>query len=970
MARGLSPAATGSHKDHTSVIVSLFHTEHSGDRAIVIMSKLDLKDGLLCVDGEPVLLSSTVKLLDFLGYTSPTADLPLRAGGLPPLKAPPVEPPADESIPEENRAYQSLLRVTNANNLLFRALEDVRDVRQRVPGQGGGGGPRRAFGGGRSMEDRRRVALEKSRERLQKQLSDEDNVEDEDAPAEGAWVSLARALNSLKVLTPVLCHMLLHERRNDETLVIGGVKLGNKRKKGCWLLGEVVFDTTAQPSAKRLLEHLRACFVYFGVQKSENDYKVWLERLDAAMQQVCDMSSSDQSSTKPTWVGRLPFADCDDKAAVLEKCNLLDAKMHLAAEKDEAEHARYLKSIDTLHQRMDRLLKQRFPDARLSVYGSCLSDLSLGKAADVDLSLVLDAAVANKEGFESGKVNVNKYQSTVKSLAFRVLNKIKDEKDDFRNLEAIVRARIPVVKGTFVPAENPHTPDGSIDFDICFLNDIAVANSSLLREYSLVDARVKNLMIDVKRWAKENDICSAQTNSLSSYAWMNLVVFYLQCLGFVPNLQSAELMAKLGSESQTEYWHKVNNLKTFYLKWEQVKDSWQQPAALHGLSVTSLLSGFFDFYAFDFPVAIYMVSIKRGQEGFSPKTVFARRSLFLCIEDPFETYDSHVPHDLGTPANEPNMVKIVQCFQESAVYLRDLLLTKSAEAIDGLWPEPVKGPEVQKGRMAAGGRGRNGKVQERPAPAKVGRGRGRGKQNKDNKKSEESGAAETLDAASPASTPVVDAEKTPNQRRRGGKGRGGNKKDESGAATENKPASTDQPAAAKEGGAATTPSKNRKRNNNPKKPDTSAAAIVSDAEGDDAKGAISADETGEAKPKAKRNRNRGKGKVAAKAAAGVTEGEEGVVPKEDESKPLAAGQPKRGGRNRGRGKGGRGQAAKKESEESAPPGDTNPTTKGEAKKGGTNNRNRRGRGPKSGEKQQHGGDNGGEPDIVVIPESS
>ncbi|KAL7453221.1 hypothetical protein ACHAWC_004892, partial [Mediolabrus comicus] len=100
----------------------------------------------------------------------------------------------------------------------------------------------------------------------------------------------------------------------------------------------------------------------------------------------------------------------------------------------------------------------------------------------------------------------------------------------FDELFAIPNARVPVVKGKDVHARNPFEDDGSLAFDLCFLNDIAVVNSSLLREYSLFDNRVRILMLSIKSFAKLNRIASAADGTLSSYSWLNLVVFYLQCI--------------------------------------------------------------------------------------------------------------------------------------------------------------------------------------------------------------------------------------------------------------------------------------------------------------------------------------------------------------------------------------------------------------------------------------------------------
>lgn len=229
-------------------------------------------------------------------------------------------------------------------------------------------------------------------------------------------------------------------------------------------------------------------------------------------------------------------------------------------------------------------------------------------------------------------------------------------------------------------------------FDICFLNDIAVANSSLLREYSLMDDNVRQLMIVVKRWAKENKIGSAQEHSLSSYAWLNMVVFYLQCLEYVPNLQCPKLMEQLQMKRDPDnYWHNVNNLDTCYLTWQQAQQVWTRPERFEKdpVNITSLLYGFFHFYAISFTGAVSMISIKRGRENILPKTVFRKCSLFFCIEDPFETFDSHCPHDLGIPVNEPQTRHIFEVLQTTEEHLRKALLGNddvNQNLLKTLWP--------------------------------------------------------------------------------------------------------------------------------------------------------------------------------------------------------------------------------------------------------------------------------------------
>ena len=69
-----------------------------------------------------------------------------------------------------------------------------------------------------------------------------------------------------------------------------------------------------------------------------------------------------------------------------------------------------------------------------------------------------------------------------------------------------------------------------------------------------------------------------------------------------------------------------------------------------------------------------VVSIKRGKYCRLPKTVFRNIGFFFCIEDPFETHDSHMPHDLASPVNERGARRMLQCLRQTEEHLRTVLL--------------------------------------------------------------------------------------------------------------------------------------------------------------------------------------------------------------------------------------------------------------------------------------------------------
>ena len=109
------------------------------------------------------------------------------------------------------------------------------------------------------------------------------------------------------------------------------------------------------------------------------------------------------------------------------------------------------------------MLTQFNAHLQLSIYGSCLSNLSLGKGSDVDMSLWIPAADRLKRGFHDGSIEARQYEQCIKKLVYQVFRKLNNLKTEFRCLIPITKARIPVVTGTYIYAGNPFTEDGSIE---------------------------------------------------------------------------------------------------------------------------------------------------------------------------------------------------------------------------------------------------------------------------------------------------------------------------------------------------------------------------------------------------------------------------------------------------------------------------------------------------------------------------
>ena len=292
------------------------------------------------------------------------------------------------------------------------------------------------------------------------------NLETEDEEAferETSHVRLVRTINSIRALFPHLLPILLHPLRNDRELVIGKARW-KRRSRGqmCWLLGTKVFDATSTKVATALLDSMK------GILHGFLDTDLAL-RISADPQGTPAFWTSSwisqvlQKGSRPVANPLSILADyTKDLDAVKAICRDCDQKFLSRKPVSPGIQNRYQDAITRVHQRIEKLLKHRFPGARLSIYGSCLSELSLGHASDIDLSLWLPEMAKLKQSFKDGLIEAAKYEKETKNVVYQACRKLENYQHEFRNMQPIARARVPVLKGTYLKAGNPHSQDGNI----------------------------------------------------------------------------------------------------------------------------------------------------------------------------------------------------------------------------------------------------------------------------------------------------------------------------------------------------------------------------------------------------------------------------------------------------------------------------------------------------------------------------
>jgi len=522
-------------------------------------------------------------------------------------------------------------------------------------------------------------------------------------------------LNTMSILVPILAPMLNHPCRSDFSLQMKHgpsiKKKGHQGKdKNKELDGNIMakstkktktqtyifFGNTYSVTTTRAFDLLkRDAMKLFGVvdnlllraAPAMTEYSQIGYVVASLFQEEAKFMNRDVSKVREFIIQRTLLTSLDPDAEIFAH------EMDKAIIHPLAENRGYLKqdhdnSVHLLHKKLSQILSNRMKGAVLDIYGSCLSGLSLGNSSDVDISLYIPEAYTLKTKYLAGRMERQEYQKKLKKFVYRVHDSVhpnrggrdrrdRQKKTEFSSVEAVPYARVPVIKGNYLHANNPFTADGSLHFDICILNDIAVANSALLREYSLIDPRVRMLMLSVKSWVKFNSVGSAAENTLSSYTWMVLVIFYLQCIDFVPVLQCPYFMEKHGKEfNPNDRMHTINDLRTVFLNSTIVKEHniWTQPEKFRTTPVAGLLAGFFIFYSRYFPQETTAVSIRLGNLSLQKSTFRSSRLWRLCIEDPFETHDCHCPHDLGTPMDENGQLKVTKALKEAADSMESMLI--------------------------------------------------------------------------------------------------------------------------------------------------------------------------------------------------------------------------------------------------------------------------------------------------------
>ncbi|KAL4236653.1 Terminal uridylyltransferase 4 [Mactra antiquata] len=273
---------------------------------------------------------------------------------------------------------------------------------------------------------------------------------------------------------------------------------------------------------------------------------------------------------------------------------------------------RELMERENIRKDLELHIQTMYPGAQLQLFGSSMNGFGFHQS-DLDICVTLI-------GRNPEDVNFVEHIEAI-------CKKLKGHRGLY-GVFPITTAKVPIVK--FVHRQT------QLEGDISMYNVLALQNTKLLYTYACIDPRVQTLGYAIKVFAKVCDIGDASKGSLSSYAYMLMMIHYLQHTNppVIPVLQELRYSDQPNPEYMVEGWN-----TWFFGNIDDLPHVWSR-CGKNNQSVGELWLGFFRYYLEEFSFLEQVVSIRQYQ----PLVKFEKlwNGKCIAIEDPFD-HD----HNLG-----------------------------------------------------------------------------------------------------------------------------------------------------------------------------------------------------------------------------------------------------------------------------------------------------------------------------------
>ncbi|CAF1361248.1 unnamed protein product [Adineta steineri] len=242
---------------------------------------------------------------------------------------------------------------------------------------------------------------------------------------------------------------------------------------------------------------------------------------------------------------------------------------------------------------------------------------------------------------------------------------IQSEPHKFRDIELVRDARVPIIRCI----DNQF----NIEVDLSVNNALAVENTRLLKTYTEIDFRVSQLGYMLKHLVKICDIGDASKGTLSSYAYINMVIHFLQQIQ-PPVLPILQQLNDDPSNKNGMIRQCMESNVYFYDNLSKLGEVWVNKNGPNTLTAGELWIEFLRYYTEQFDYEKNVVTIRqfepleRYKKGWFNKTI--------AIEDPF-----NLTHNLADKLSQKNWTLIrlvfIQARQRFGTECKDRVIQDS-----------------------------------------------------------------------------------------------------------------------------------------------------------------------------------------------------------------------------------------------------------------------------------------------------
>ncbi|CAF1111531.1 unnamed protein product [Adineta ricciae] len=302
-----------------------------------------------------------------------------------------------------------------------------------------------------------------------------------------------------------------------------------------------------------------------------------------------------------------------------------------------------IENRERILKQLQKQFEKDYPDCNLHAFGSFYNGFGF-RQSDLDVCIVF------KDQHEE---NTDEVIQVMRKL----LRSMRLNADTFENVQPVLHAKVPIIRSKHRRLQ--------IEIDISFHNMLAIENTRLLKTYTKIDPRVSQLGYMIKHLTKSCDIADASRGTLSSYAYILMVIHFLQQTQppVLPVLQQLsddptkkDLMLKKCSVWNVYFYEDLSKLNTL---WKSEND----------LSVGALWVEFLRFYTEQFNYDEHIVTIRQKEPLSKHEKGWFRQT--IAIEDPFE-----LSHNLagGLSVRNWTMIRrvLIRARQQFGVQSKDI----------------------------------------------------------------------------------------------------------------------------------------------------------------------------------------------------------------------------------------------------------------------------------------------------------